>query len=34
MTKTHLDGSDYRECDQILDVLFEHVYTQRQEVPT
>jgi hypothetical protein len=34
MTKTFLDGTDYRECDQILGALFDSVHTQRREVPT
>lgn len=34
MTRTNLHGSEYWLCDEILDVLFDSVYTQKQEVPT
>ena len=32
--KTVLDSKDYQECGQILDELFDSVYTQRVEQPT
>jgi hypothetical protein len=28
------DGSEYWECDEILNQLFDTVYTQKQEQPT
>ena len=32
--KTLLNSEDYHECNEILDELFDLVYTQRQEQPT
>ena len=32
--KTILDSKEYHECGEILDKLFDTVYTQRQEQPT
>ena len=32
--RTMLDSQDYWECSEILDELFDLVYTQRQEQPT
>ena len=32
--KTVLDSRDYWECSEILDTLFDDVYTQRKEQPT
>jgi len=32
--KTALDSRDYWECSEILDTLFDDVYTQRKEQPT
>ena len=34
LEKTILDSSDYWNCSEILDSLFDLVYTQQQEVPT
>ena len=32
--KTLLDSSEYQKCSEILDELFDTVYTQRVEQPT
>jgi hypothetical protein len=32
--KTALNSEEYHECNEILDELFDVVYTQRQEQPT
>jgi len=32
--KTVLDSKEYHECSEILDELFDSVYTQRVEQPT
>jgi len=32
--KTLTDSEEYRKCSDILDELFPHAYTQRQEQPT
>lgn len=32
--KTLLNSKDYHDCSEILDKLFDLVYTQRQEQPT
>ena len=32
--KTILDGKEYHQCGEILDELFDVVYTQKQEHPT
>jgi hypothetical protein len=32
--KTVLNSKEYHECDEILDELFDSVYTQRVEQPT
>ena len=32
--KTVLNSPEYQECNEILDELFDVVYTQRQEQPT
>jgi len=32
--KTILDSNEYWECSEVLDKLFDQVYTQRQEQPT
>lgn len=32
--KTTLDSEQYWQCSEILDELFDSVYTQRQEQPT
>lgn len=32
--KTLLDSKEYHECGEILDELFDLVYTQKQEQPT
>ncbi len=32
--KTVLDSSEYWNCSEVLDNLFDLVYTQQQEVPT
>jgi hypothetical protein len=32
--KTILDGKEYHQCGEILDELFDVVYTQKQEQPT
>jgi len=32
--KTALDGKEYHQCNEILDELFDSVYTQRIEQPT
>jgi hypothetical protein len=32
--KTLHDGKEYNECSEVLDELFDVVYTQRQEQPT
>ena len=34
LDKTVLDSKDYWECSEVLDELFDLVYTQRQEQPT
>jgi hypothetical protein len=34
LEKTILDSPDYWNCSEILDSLFDLVYTQQQEVPT
>jgi len=34
LEKTILDSSEYWNCSEILDSLFDLVYTQQQEVPT
>lgn len=34
LEKTILDSTDYWNCSEILDSLFDLVYTQQQEVPT
>ena len=32
--KTVLNSAEYKECSEILDGLFDYVYTQRVEQPT
>lgn len=32
--KTILNSKEYHDCDEILDELFDNVYTQQQEQPT
>jgi hypothetical protein len=32
--KTILDSKEYQQCSEILDELFDSVYTQRREQPT
>jgi len=32
--KTILDGKEYHQCGEILDELFDVVYTQKREQPT
>ena len=34
LDKTSLNGHEYQECNEILDQLFDSVYTQRVEQPT
>ena len=34
LEKTALNGQEYQECNEILDELFDSVYTQRVEQPT
>lgn len=34
LEKTALNGQEYQECNEILDELFDMVYTQRVEQPT
>ena len=34
LEKTALNGQEYQECNEILDELFDVVYTQKVEQPT
>ena len=34
LEKTALNGQEYQDCNEILDELFDTVYTQRVEQPT
>ena len=34
LEKTVLNSDEYHECNEVLDELFDKVYTQRQEQPT
>ena len=34
LEKTVLNSDEYQECNEVLDELFDKVYTQRQEQPT
>lgn len=34
LEKTLLNSNEYHECNEILDQLFDYVYTQQQEQPT
>lgn len=34
MNRTSLDGKEYKICDEILNGLFDNVYTQRKEQET
>jgi hypothetical protein len=34
LEKTILNSTEYHECNEILDELFDHVYTQNKEQPT
>ena len=34
LEKTALNGQEYQDCNEILDELFDLVYTQKREQPT